>query len=891
MASTTYKVNITGDATELKNATNQAEDALKGVDNAVNNTTGGKGNDPLDQIGKKIDMNNLMQAGETVAQMGDKVLELGKKSIEASAEQNAMNSTFKQTFGELTPFATNEVNKLSKAYDILPNRIKPSYQQFTSMFKGLGLSTQDASEKATQAMRISANAAAFYDKSLEDSNSALQSFVKGNYEGGESIGLFANETQMQAYAVKNNLIPATEGQKQASEEMSLAVDKAQQKATEAIAKHGEGSIEARDATLKLKKAQDDLSAELAPQAQKWADLDEATKQSVRLEYAENMMVQAGAIDEVGKMTGQASRESGEYENQMGNMKQTIQDLLATIGSDILPTFLEVLKMGIGVVQTLAKAFESLPQPVKQFIFIFGGLLALLGQLAPIITAVIAVVTTVGAVPIAIVLAIIGAIAGLLVVIKNWGAITEWLGEKWNALLSWLGSSSIWDSITGVISGVWNTIKDTLSGIWDSIVQVATGIFNGMKDTLSGIWESITTTLTTVWNNLVTIVSPIFETIKNVITVVFMTIQSVISGIWLVITSMLQVAWNLIVSMATTIFTPIANFFSGLWNGIKDVASNVWTAISSWFSTAWASIVATATTIFTPIANFFSGLWNGIKNVASNVWGAVTSTLTNLWNGLKNTATNVFNALANFFSGLWNGIKNVASNVWSSITGTLSNVWNGIKTTATNIFNAVAQTISSIWNGIKNTLSNIVNGIKNTVANVFNAMKSTISNTFNSIKTAMTSPIERAKDTISNIVNTIKGFFNNIRLKLPKIDMPPLPHFSLTGSFSLKPPSVPKLSVNWYAKGGVFNSPSVIGVGEAGEEAVLPLKDSVLGKIAQGINRNFSGQTMEKEIYPTQPIINQVSIDWHGDVDNLDRLNDLTEAIVERITDNNNPAFS
>lgn len=50
----------------------------------------------------------------------------------------------------------------------------------------------------------------------------------------------------------------------------------------------------------------------------------------------------------------------------------------------------------------------------------------------------------------------------------------------------------------------------------------------------------------------------------------------------------------------------------------------------------------------------------------------------------------------------------------------------------------------------------------------------------------------------------------------------MPHFSLTGKFSLNPPSVPHLSVDWYKTGGIFDSPSLIGVGEAGPEAVVPL---------------------------------------------------------------------
>ena len=73
--------------------------------------------------------------------------------------------------------------------------------------------------------------------------------------------------------------------------------------------------------------------------------------------------------------------------------------------------------------------------------------------------------------------------------------------------------------------------------------------------------------------------------------------------------------------------------------------------------------------------------------------------------------------------------------------------------------------------------------------------------------------------IADIPGKIVGFFAGMHIEFPKIK---LPHFAIKGSFSLSPPSIPTLSVDWYAKGGIFSSPSVIGVGEAGTEAVLPI---------------------------------------------------------------------
>ena len=82
------------------------------------------------------------------------------------------------------------------------------------------------------------------------------------------------------------------------------------------------------------------------------------------------------------------------------------------------------------------------------------------------------------------------------------------------------------------------------------------------------------------------------------------------------------------------------------------------------------------------------------------------------------------------------------------------------------------------------------------------------------------PIQTAIETIRGIIEKVKGWFP---IKIGKIfSNLKLPHFKLTGKFSLKDMTVPKLSVDWYKTGGIFDSPSVIGVGEAGAEAVVPL---------------------------------------------------------------------
>jgi TP901 family phage tail tape measure protein len=117
---------------------------------------------------------------------------------------------------------------------------------------------------------------------------------------------------------------------------------------------------------------------------------------------------------------------------------------------------------------------------------------------------------------------------------------------------------------------------------------------------------------------------------------------------------------------------------------------------------------------------------------------------------------------------------------------------------------------------------------------WDTIKAIAANVWNGVKTAIENPMNTAKNTVKNVVEAIAGFFKNIKIpeiKIPKIK---LPHFELTGNFSLMPPQVPKLSVNWYSTGGIFSSPSVIGVGEAGTEAVVPIDklDELIAKALQ-----------------------------------------------------------
>ena len=139
----------------------------------------------------------------------DKIIDFGKACVDLSATVAAEESAFEQIMGGYADSATEKMGEVADATGMVDTRLTPYMTSMTAKFKGLGYDIDEATSYAQDGLLLAADAAAFWDKSLNDSMSHLNSFVNGSYEGGEAIGLFANDTQMAAYAVEKGLVSQT----------------------------------------------------------------------------------------------------------------------------------------------------------------------------------------------------------------------------------------------------------------------------------------------------------------------------------------------------------------------------------------------------------------------------------------------------------------------------------------------------------------------------------------------------------------------------------------------------------------------------------------------------------------------------------------------------------
>ena len=143
--------------------------------------------------------NALYKAAETGARA---LINLGKSAVTAAAEVSAENAQFEAAFGDIQKAANNVFNAIGRDTNILATRLRGVGTKAFSQFKGAGLEAADALAMTDKYTRIAADAAAYYDISLEAADERLRSFLRGNTEAGDAIGLFTSESQRNAYAME-----------------------------------------------------------------------------------------------------------------------------------------------------------------------------------------------------------------------------------------------------------------------------------------------------------------------------------------------------------------------------------------------------------------------------------------------------------------------------------------------------------------------------------------------------------------------------------------------------------------------------------------------------------------------------------------------------------------
>lgn len=518
----------------------------------------------------------------------------------------------------------------------------------------------------------------------------------------------------------------------------------------------------------------------------------------------------------------------------------------------------------------------------------------------VVTGVFGAIMTFVTSPIGLVVIAIGAVIAIGVALyKHWDTVKQWAGNLWNGIKNIFNGikntiSNAWNGVKETASNVWGAVKDTVSEKLNNIKTAYQEHGGGIKGAAAGAMEAVKGYYTagyTFINNLTggklgqvvdsvkTKLSPMVNTVKEKLSGVKDAFGSAFSNAFeFVKNSYNEGALKPVADKVVSAFSAVKTAIAEKFTGIKDAIGEKLTAVGDAASGVKDKIAAKFTTVKDAVVEKFNSIKAGVAvalasiiEVVSNIVGGVRSVVTTIIEGIRThignaaeavrtTITNIIEGIKLNFQNFFTSIRTVFENIKAAVSG----IFEGIKTVVSGVFQTIVGiftlNLDTIKGGVQNVITGItviIDGAKQVVMNVWNAITSAATLAFNNIRTVVTNVIEEIKtviqsikDTFSNVFNSVKNIvsnvFNSIKTTISNVwkgikNLIKAPHIVQTGTISIAGIStpIPKLGIQWYAKGGIMTRPTMFGMnggnamvgGESGAEAVLPL-DMLWSKLAQ-----------------------------------------------------------
>lgn len=358
------------------------------------------------------------------------------------------------------------------------------------------------------------------------------------------------------------------------------------------------------------------------------------------------------------------------------------------------------------------------------------------------------------------------------------------------------------------------IKDALADVGEKIGKVITWIADNWElvSTLGAIILGVATAISVV-STAIGAYTAIMGVASAVTLPVIGTIAGIVAGIAAVVA---------IIVVCVKHWDEITAAIKNFGEKAKEIISKVVEAIKGFFTDMMAKVSETVEKIKTAVVEKFTEL----KTKASDKAKEIKEDISKKWGEMKDKVSTTMNETKNSVTTTLQNMKSAYQTNGGGIKGIVSATMEGIK----GYYKTGYTFINSLTNG---KLGELLTSFKTKLDQV----KNTVNTVLNNVKTKFSNIMDNVKSIVSNAVQKLKDLFD-FDWDLPKIK---LPHFKITGKFSLDPPSIPRISVDWYARGGVFDAPTLFGygngqiggLGENGAEAIVPLENNTewLDKIA------------------------------------------------------------
>ena len=398
-------------------------------------------------------------------------------------------------------------------------------------------------------------------------------------------------------------------------------------------------------------------------------------------------------------------------------------------------------------------------------------------------------------------------------------------------------ASGFSSIASVCLDAYNThILPVLKGLQEKVgplidEHIQPAINKGLEligkiaDAVKDIWEQ---TLQPFIEWFITNIAPVIAAKLEIVGNVFLKVTGVVA----------DVVGNIFDALGGLIDF-IAGVFTGdwdrAWEGIKTFFSSIWEAMETILSTIWSAMKTIVSTAISAVSTVISTVLNTIKTIFETIWNAIKTTVTTIWNAIKSVITTTINTISTTISTVLNTIKTVFSTVFTSVKTTVSTIFGSIKSTITTTMGTISSGISTALNGIKTVWANVWGTMKTTVVTIFNGIWSSIKGVINSI----IGGVEKMANGVIRGLNGMIRALNRLSFDVP--DWVP----EIGGeTFGFNISTIGEISIPRLATGGVIDKATLAMVGEAGQEAVVPLEnntgwmDKIAGRIGEIISVNL-----------------------------------------------------
>ena len=544
------------------------------------------------------------------------------------------------------------------------------------------------------------------------------------------------------------------------------------------------------------------------------------------------------------------------------LKQQIHNNVEELGNGLLPAVNNTMDKVSGLIQKGSEWISNNQETVQTIM----NVAMKLGIVLVVLGTVIGVVGTVGK-----------------AIMSAKTAITT-MKTAWTVLSGAFAASPVGWVVIGIVALVaafvllWNK-SEAFRNFW-------IGLFENVKGAVTQAWSTLQPALENLGQNLMKLyeaAKPILEiigVIAGAIGTVFVgTFVGAIQGVLAALTPLTN-ALSSLVSFATNVVSAIVALFRGDFSGACDFASAAVDDLKNFFING-----------FNAITSFIGGFVDGFLNVVGGALSAIGIDASSAISGVKETVSNGLNAVKGFFGNIMGAAADTAKEKLSNIKNAYEQNGGGIKGVVAASQEAVKGYFTSGLTFIDNLTGGKLTGIKQKFLDGMNGAKSAVTGVLDNVKSSFQSKLDAAHSVVSGFVGKLKSAFS-FNWKLPDLK---IPHISISGGVApfgiAGKGSLPSFDIQWYAKGGVMTKPTIFGAsggnllggGEAGDEAILPLS-ALWDKLRQFIQEEINPDNDRDIKSVGSGIVQALSRKETKTLEKKD--NSVTEKELERYSDRN-----